>query len=204
MQESPTDQGVTLGDQAAAAADAAAEADARANPTSTSHEPDVVELQSGPALTADDLEARLVRLARAIKQPIDTEPAQVARTLDLSLQPSNHSNITGLKGALGSGIYEVEVLTLYRAAPGKHVAVRVEPADGPECPLRFERLRDALATATRYKLTQGPRFLDPSYTFSGTLDPDLKIYIKLTTDSHDKPECVSYVTFSLEEADVKS
>lgn len=191
-------------DAAAAASDAAAEAAARANPTPPSQEPEVVELPPGPALTADDLEARLVRLASAIKQPADTEPAQVARTLDLPLKPSNHSKITGLKGALGAGAYEVEVMTLYRAAPGKHVAIGVEPAEGPNCPLRFKSLHDQLASATRYEVSKGPRFLDPFYTFTGTLGPDLKIHITLTVDNHDTPECVSHVGINLEESDGKS
>ena len=186
-----------LGDEAAAAADRAAEANARANPTPPSQEPEVVELQTGPALTADDLEARLVRLARAIRQPDDTEAAQVARVLDLPLRPSNHSNITGVRGALGAGTYEDEVLTLYRTSPGKHVSIRVEPTEGMGCPLRFQRLRNALAAATNYPLSQGPRFDAPSFTFSGVLSPELNIYIRLEPDSHDAPECVSHVTFDL-------
>lgn len=191
-------------DAAAAASDAAAEAAARANPTPPSQEPDVVELQPGPALTADDLEARLVRLARSIKQPGDTEPAQVARTLDLPLKPSNHSDITGLQGAMGTGRYQVEVMTLYPGSPGKHVSVRVEPREGADCPLRFTRLRDALASATQYKLSEGPRFLEPYYTFSGVLTPDLKVFVELEVDNHDTPTCVGHVTFNLEEADGQS
>lgn len=188
-------------DAAAAASDAAAEAAARANPTPPSQEPEVVELPPGPALTADDLEARLVRLASAIKQPADTEPAQVARTLGLPMKPSNHSEITGIKGPLEAGAYEVEVMTLYRAAPGKHVSIRVEPTKGPGCPLRFNRLRDALTAATHYELSKGLRFLEPYQTFSSAIAPDLNIFIRLETDSHDAPECVKHVTFDLEKAD---
>lgn len=190
-------------DAAAAAADAAAEADLRANPPVPSNEPDVVELQHGPTLTADDLEARLVRLASTIKKPDDTEAAQVARTLDLPLKPSNHSDITGLQGALGASTYEIEVMTLYPGSPGKHVSVRVRPAKGADCPLRFDRLRDALAAATNYRLSKGLRFLEPYQTFSGVLAPDINIFIRLETDSHDAPTCVDHVTFELEAADGK-
>lgn len=142
-----------------------------------------------------------MRLAQSIKRPEDTGPAQVEKVFKLQFKPSNHSKIVGLQGALGSGTYEARVKKVYPHSVGHHVSVRVTPVDGPDCPLRYERLRDAIGAATGFALSIGPRYMDPYHAFVGTSSPNMKLAITLEVDRHDDPECVDYVTFDMEKAD---
>lgn len=115
----------------AAANAAAAAADAAAGPPPVAGEggqpvDEPAKLPQGPALSADDLLKRTLKVVSQLRTPADTEPKQVAQALDLALATDSTGKRVGLTGSLtDGGSYAVEVWPLYGdQAPGQRVDVR--------------------------------------------------------------------------------
>lgn len=136
LTEEDTRAALTAADKAAADSDAAVDAASSgaghaAQAGQTHDEGDESnQLPPGPTLASDDLVERFVRLAESLRTPADSEPAHVAKVMDLGLAPDTVGHRIGITGALaGSGSYSVAVWKLYRdEAPGHHVDVMLFPA----------------------------------------------------------------------------
>lgn len=192
MRQAPTQEDERA---ATAAADAAAAAaDAAAGPgvdqPAPQEDPESMRLPPGPALTPQELMERVMRLAASLRTPADTEPASVAKTLDLPLTSDEVGYRIGTTGALtGSGSYSVAVWKLYREeAPGQHIDVMLFPASWKgdprepkhelsECTTRLGPFHDRLL-ALGFKGTRGPLYRPEQWSYFKEVD-EIAFYVQL-------------------------
>lgn len=152
-------------------------------------------LPSGPALSAQALEAGIVRLINALVGEEQTTPQAVSTLLDVALAPDGRGRITGATGALGEGTYEIAVWPASAGNPGHQVSIRVHPKT-TNCALTVSRLTEVL-DAAGYTGKPLPRPLGPSLSFSKVVGAN-KLFVFLDTDAHAAPRCVHHVSVELE------
>lgn len=172
---SPPEQ---AGDIAAAAADRAAGPTAPAVQT-TPAPPGAprVPVPDGPALTPEELQARLLKLVEGLRSAAQTEGPPVAQALGTPLAPDpDKPDRLIAEGPLGQGgRYHVVVASVYPNVPGRRVEVRFIPPGwrgdprNPEsalttCSLAFEPLSDAMVKLG-YSRTRGPTHQRERWSF---------------------------------------
>ncbi len=142
-----------------AAADAVAAELDRIAERSVSHRGNVTPIAEpppappGPQLSIDDWRARILRVIDGLQTPQDTQPAQIAKALDLTL--TDRAESYEAKGSLASGgTYEAWVNALYRETPDKWTVGLSHDAPTGACVFPLSTLRKHLI-AHGYNANEG-------------------------------------------------
>lgn len=114
----------------------------------------------GPQLSIDDWRARIFRLIDGLQTPQDTQPAHVAKALDLALTDREESYEAN-GGFTSGGTYQVWVSALYRETPDKWTVGLSQEAPTEACLFPLSALKKHL-TAHSYSANEGVRRRDGS------------------------------------------
>lgn len=140
--DNPADAAAAAADRAAAYAESVTPPP-KANPAPSTPLP----LPQGPALSTQELRARVLKLIAGLKTARDTEAAHVAQVLGTPLGPDpKDAERQRVAGPLVDGVrYGVRVNALYSGTPGQHVEIRWVPAGWKGDPRKPE---NALSTCS--------------------------------------------------------
>jgi hypothetical protein len=107
----------------------------------------------GPQLTIEDWRSRVFHLIDGLQTPHDTQPAQVAETLNLTLT-DRAGNFEANGSLTTGGTYQVWVNALYRETPDKWTAGLSQEAPTEDCLFPLSALREHL-TDKGYNANEG-------------------------------------------------